>query len=194
MSKFLVDFYFWVIAYIELDTYEEYTDKVELTDEEEKLLKRGLFQHILPCNKEGKRQRILTNLLDRWRDIYSRKILKQPTIITRFEFSHRLPDAIYTEKIPGEMSLDDQQESNYRMFCHWANGDKYPSDEKLKMFIRNLLPPCQERELWYFFAKIAIAMDRYFEKLNKAFLESDLITLFGRYPDYHQRVRQDNIP
>ena len=145
ISKFLLDFYFWVIAYIELDTYEEYTDKVELTDEEEKLLKRGLFERIFRCNKEGKRQRFLTKLLDRWRDVYSRKILKQETIITRFEFSHRLPEAIYTEKLPGEMSLEERQDSKYRMFCHWAKGDKYPSDEKLKMFIENLLPPCQQR-------------------------------------------------
>lgn len=187
----LTDFYFWLLANFELDIAEWISNEVQLTQEEQELVNNGLFSCIMPKYLDGEYVSTLSQLLDRWREIYSRKRLKYFDIVSISEFASLLPDSINSKSKLGEMTKEDIRRSKYRMFYAWRKGEKIPSDDKLTGFIKNILPPCQERDMWFIFAKIAMSIDRLYKKIeaDNVFENDELVCLFQRYGLYHREVR-----
>ncbi len=195
LSVVAVDFYFWLLAYIEQDLSDILVSELSLNDEEQSQAREGTIQHILP--KLDDQQKVvgsLALLLDRWRTIFSSQILQKEKPITISEFAKYMPAPVFTDKKPGEMSQEDLKKSKYRAFCDWRSGNKIPSDDKLERFIAQLLPECRQRHWWLWFAKIAIAMDKLFKKITDggAFGKTGAIALFQTYKNYHREVRQRN--
>jgi hypothetical protein len=187
----LTDFYFWLLAYVELDIAELIAKEVELTEEEQATVDSGVFQHIMPKSEDERVVSSLHQLFDRWRLLYSRKILNKSKPISISEFATLLPDSILSNSKPGDMDDEQREQSKYRMLCAWRAGKKVPSDDKLEAFIENILPPCRERLMWFYYAKTAIAIDLLFKKASteKVYNSGELVKIFNRYRDYHKEVR-----
>lgn len=191
-GKHSVDFYLWLLAHIERDIADSIYSSVSLAREEQDVIEDGAIRHFLPQIQDGKRIRCLSLLFDRWRILYSDKVLGRREAMSIREFAQKLPEPIVGNRASSKMSDDDKRNSKYRALCDWRAGKKILSDEKLEAFIGQLLPVCREREWWYWFAKIAIGLDKLHEKLaaDSVYSDRELIEFFKRYKVYQSEVKK----
>ena len=194
LIRFYLDFFFWLLAYIENDlenaikNYLDNKDRKKIEDE-------GIFLNILPKIDNGKYIPPIEQLFNRWRFAISTKVFKKNQIMSWSEFSTFLPDPINSNRKVTEINMDVINSNKYRELCSWRSGKVVPSDEKLQGFIDNLLPVCREREWWFWSTRIAVAINMlYFElRDDSVFEKCNIVDYFQLFENYRIEIKRRDI-
>ncbi len=150
-----------------------------------------LKNHILPSFNNEKYCAPFGKLLDRWRHRIAVKLLKEDKPISWREFAQFLPDPIRSSRKKSDTCEAKTMNNKYREMAAWRTGNVVPSEEKLRGFINNFLPPCREQEWFFWLAQVAIALNRPYHKIDHlcVFTGDEIVVFFDDYKRYRLAVR-----
>lgn len=194
MVRLYLDFFLWVMAYAEKDLIEFYVS--ETNDADPALHETGVFLPMLPGITNGKYCAPLGRLLDHWRHRLAEKQFKQTRPLSWRKFAALLPDPTRSSRKISDTCEQKTVNNKYREMAAWRSGKVVPSEEKIRGFIGNILPPCQEQEWLYWLVQVAVAMNRLYQKIDrmKVFTGVEAVGFFQQYKHYRQIVWSRSLP
>ncbi|GAB4167316.1 MAG: hypothetical protein Tsb0017_08960 [Geothermobacteraceae bacterium] len=194
MVRLYLDFFLWIMAWAEKDLIEFYVS--ETNDTDPALHETGVILPMLPRISNGEYCTPLDSLLDHWRHRIAEKLFNQSKPLSWRKFSAFLPDPTRSSRKMSDTCDLRTINNKYREMAAWRSGKVVPSEEKLRGFIGNLLPPCREQEWFFWLAQVAVAMNRLYQEIDQSrvFTEDEIVGFFQQYKDYRQVVWSRSMP